>query len=1017
MLDKTQFGYLVREAADVTGLSYSGDFAAEVWVYLDRYLFQGDYGEVMRHGDQACSFGAVPGWTLHTGNSGYLVETETTRLYATVNDGTGNLVQTSTDLPKGAYLIRFEFTAATGGLRLLVNGLEVDVNANASVSMPATLSDICIGGNNKVHARYASQFGTYPCPFLQMQQATIYGPGMVPVSRWNFQGDATDSVGTNDLTIVHAHPSGPIPVATNPSGSIQLTSADENGRFQADGVVGVGAPVEYLFEVSQSSGFSNAVSSGWQMSNKWKGPVDPGATYWVRVKCRDANLLESGWSSTSQAARSAKEHFVRPLDQSTTYGLQDGTSYANAFNGMRNNGGQRGVQTTITIAQWQGQLDEQEVIPGDTVWMSDEHGLVTLAAWPATNFPKQEAFRLVGTGNNPIQLRYDHGTNPGRGFKFFRWSGDHAWQSEGGGRFSSAEYPTFSLKAIGVGTTEPATDLSDWKDDSLLYEDTGQTLAAPGWYITGGRIHVRLEDDSNPTGKLWFLITDGSTYRPLPLSCKYVDTHRADFLGTYFGGFARWSESSHMGHYDCRARYNPHDSFIRLGHLNDNYYIDNCEFSYGNNGIYAYNMDRAGDAGPSLSADNGTVRRCHLHHIGRVMGRWENDDAHGLGGQASSGWLCEFNLVEECSTCIEFWSESKPSRNNIMRDNVCQDTHDAFTYASGIAVTANAVEGDRTGYQVNDNVIINTDGSGLSLNLNDPITVRGNLLINCGNGPRDYQQFGISAGGNAKQQGNYTDNVVVNSVRYEGTYGGGGVDVSNLTFNNNLYWDDAGDTDQFRAIVTGGGDLTFAEWQGLGNDLSGQWADPRLPGTTLPSNFDEFKRDMFLGPVPYDVDGDGIVTQWDLDIVRNQPVPNRAYERLVERSITGDPGVAIDGTILDGDNAGNSFWQKLQGGNYKVQMSGVNRDFPISNIKDKWTPIVVIRDGSDNVEVRVGYDQQSLGVQNLIDEVDFTGLARDDTAGGSEYDGDMGDVVVADAVLSEEEIAGLLEWGRQQGWE
>lgn len=1059
VLDKTVFGYLVRENADIGNLDYSGDFSVELAVAVDHYQFEGDYAELMRHGEQASTFGATSGWSIGFGSYGYSSQDEKSTILAVVNDGT-NRAQATTQVLRGSHAIVLTWEAASSTLTLYVDGVQVDTQSVPGLTLGAVMpGDMCIGGNNKVHARYASQFGLYPCPNFRMWIARIYqsvltqtdiddlwervntehnaelpaGFSATPVGQWIFgsevgdvngnpgTGWAEDVSGTNHLQIVEAHTGGKNTNIFVSSGTIRGTSPTDgktgvggNVLLEADGVIGTEYPMMYQWEVATNGSFSNSILSDWRGVPWWRVQLDPATLYYWRVRCRDASgtPVTSGWSSTMTfTTRAGKEHFVRPLNQSTNYGKQDGTTYDDAWNGLRWNGGQKETQTELTITQWMGGADFRQVAPGDVVWMNDDHGLTQLADWPGSNFPKEEMLRVRGTAANPVQLRYDNGTNPGRSYKFFKWMGNPQWQAEGGGVFSSAHYPTLGFKALGVGVAEPDIDVTDWMSDTLLYEDAGQTLAQPGWYINASRLYVRLSDDSDPGVRLWFLITGNSTYRANPLSCQYVDIHGGSHLGTWMKCHEPFSECANIRMYDVICKYNIHDTFVRLGELSDDWLIERCEFSYGYNGVYAYNTGRAGD-GSDLSADRCTLRNSHIHHIGVLPGRWENDDAHGCGAQASSGWLVEFNLIELCSTTIEFWSETKDSKDNIIRNNVSMDTSDAaITYGAGVALTGGAPAGTRTGFEVLDNVMINTVGSGVQNAVDDNTLIRGNLCLNTGTGTRTFTQFGIGLSSNAAAQAcRVLDNVTKNSNVHEVQISA--ANRTNITFDGNVYFTDGGDTDRFRSIVdnfTG----TFAGWQFLGLDPNGQFADPAVVDTQLPATFESFKRDMFLGPLMGDVDRDGVVTQNDLDIALAQPVPNSAYIRIIQRMM-GQTGQTIDGTVLDGNNTTNSFFQKLMGTNIDVQIANVTQNNASPSIRNQWKALVVKRDVGNNVEVRL--DNQVIGTGTLTGAVNVVGLAKDVVQDGSLLNALLGDVVVADAVLTDEELAGLLTWGKQQGW-
>lgn len=201
---------------------------------------------------------------------------------------------------------------------------------------------------------------------------------------------------------------------------------------------------------------------------------------------------------------------------------------------------------------------------------------------------------------------------------------------------------------------------------------------------------------------------------------------------------------------------------------------------------------------------------------------YEHPDAHAVGIGAGEGHIIEGNYIENTGTAIEFWTSTYPMKNMIIRHNFIKDMKKKrITEGHGIAISGenNTSLGLRTGFRVYGNIIVNTEGSGISSNNKDPIEVYNNVICNCEHGLR----FAVI---NAPFTGRVYNNIIIeprDSVFY--VVADPNVPWSEVSWDHNIYWPTMGDMTGFSTILTPR--FTFLAHQNtLGWDAHSLLVDP-----------------------------------------------------------------------------------------------------------------------------------------------------------------------------------------------
>lgn len=934
-MKKTPYAYLARSAANTTNpVDYSTtSFSVEFAVNINSDNFIGDWGEIIRHGQDACGFATSrPGWSIGTDSNGYAM-CGGIYLRACVNGGGDQCAVSGLAVNRGKFHVVMTFDISLKRLTLYVNAVSQGSSTNASVTPTNFSQPLTIGGINKRPCDETQDSNGLAFTEFDMYLARIWSGALSSAdvtslyNNWNAKGNVAlpsgittgtlknawyfseqvgnaagaagtgwvkDFIGGNHLKIVTTGVSGgPTLSFQVPSGSTRISSPANGAtgvsgavEIQADGTSGNGSAMQYYIEIDEVNTFNSGAlkNSGWTLADgKWRPRLKPSTVYYARVKSREIqeSSSESSWSSTvSFTTRAATNWYVRPPTTVGTYGSENGTSYANAWNDLRFQGTQDGRAGDALLKS----ADYNSIAPGDSLIVCDAWGLPTSSnlADIAGNMPRQRQIRLVGYSDSvPATINFDDGSHPATIYSFYKFTGSYNWVSEGSGVYSTTSYLTVNQIAVDSSGV-PNVDLDNPNSDTMLCLDGTATLASPGFYYSAGKMYVKMPDGASPANKLWYLISGTSGYTLNIIDSTYVKTTGGKFCGATLYGSNAGIECTHLYIQNPKIKYCPETEAIRLGDFCDYWTIDGAEISYARNGIYGYNT---GEEATRRTGDNCTVKKCYIHDIG--LPGFYDDDSHAVGVQSGNDWTVEDNFFQNTGTAVEFWtSNDKEQRNGIIRRNVIAHISSrGTTYGAGIVVSNGAYTvGLRTGFEITDNVIIETYGSGMQLALADYVLIDGNLLINNGTGSNDFTQHGIVFGHSSTIEAEITNNVIVNPtwrfMQLSGTAAGTGIVID-----NNVYYDfpatSADDSDRFVVLnYTGWTGLSFNEWKAATPfDDNGQYGNPLA--VTLPAGFDAMLVDVFMGNMIGDINDDNDVDAGDLTALQADAGAPRVAPEMV----------------------------------------------------------------------------------------------------------------------------------------
>lgn len=215
---------------------------------------------------------------------------------------------------------------------------------------------------------------------------------------------------------------------------------------------------------------------------------------------------------------------------------------------------------------------------------------------------------------------------------------------------------------------------------------------------------------------------------------------------------------------------------------------------------------------------------------------YDHPDAHAVGIGAGEGHVIEGNYIENTGTAIEFWTSVHPMRNMIVRHNFIKDIKKKrITEGHGIAISGvnNASFGQRTGFQVYGNIIMNTEGSGISSNNKDLVKVYHNVIYNSEYGLR----FAVTG---APLAADVHNNIVAHPRQmFFLVVADTKVPWEDVSWDHNIYWSASGQTAMFGTILTPR--LGFTAYQNtLGWDEHSLMADPSFV-SSLPQSPGDFK--------------------------------------------------------------------------------------------------------------------------------------------------------------------------------
>ncbi|MEI8013159.1 MAG: hypothetical protein WCI27_11900, partial [Candidatus Omnitrophota bacterium] len=438
-------GYVFRSDAEVTDLDYQKDFSVEVGFNIEANTGGGRWAALIAKTAQV--YDASSGFALAL-NQGHF-DTFGQQVVAKVSDGTSFAVLTSPSSYQGLTSTVMTFNAAGKILKLYVNGTMIlsDMTAISNLAGIKNIKDLVIGkgiyngtalGRDILVARWWNR--ELSAGDIQALSDNLLSKGShaVPsdvsldglLSEWRMQemsdgsGNAgvshiKDTVGANHLQLAFGAALWlgdgepvfqPVDEASHVSPAVVLNVSGGSSMLSGNMV----RPLSYQFQIDETSGFNSSAlkDSGWLINiAAWKPVLKPGTTYYWRVRVKDASVIpvEGAFSMPVLfQTRSARSWYVRPgvytgsfndyipIPKVNIYGTQDGSSYLNAWNGIR-------------AIVW----GEHGVAAGDDVYVCGSH---YYAASSGDFFTRQSQEIIKESGYSdkyPVTIRMDCPSDPG----------------------------------------------------------------------------------------------------------------------------------------------------------------------------------------------------------------------------------------------------------------------------------------------------------------------------------------------------------------------------------------------------------------------------------------------------------------------------------------------------------------------------------------------------------------------------------------------------------------------------
>jgi len=402
---------------------------------------------------------------------------------------------------------------------------------------------------------------------------------------------------------------------------------------------------------------------------------------------------------------SATTWYVRPAGG--TYGNEDGTSYANAWDGLLN--------VTWGVGG---------VVAGDEIYICGTH------IYNLTQQRSDQGDFIVSNGTNDatrVTIRGDYGGDAG-----ILWSAYYptydSWTDEGSNTYSIGlpgdSYNGMIFEDISGDTgtllTE-ASDLTDCKATSGTFWSTD--------YEGNSTIYVHRGDDAAPNDDVYLNCWG---YRLLiAASGGYIT-----FANMTFCNFYKWRDSfdsgdnvTHITFDTCTFKYGEGPLFQTDDSGSGYIIFDTCTIEYGLEGI-ALNG----------GASNNTIKDCTIRYCGYLAEHQGGLDPHGIGLQGgSSNNLIENNEIYECEDGIVFYAyDGETAENNIIRYNYVHDLHGLGGSSVGSPIAFGSPAGDVTlagitgGNQIYGNILCDGE-DGIYYKWPDEVQIYNNVFYNNGN--------------------------------------------------------------------------------------------------------------------------------------------------------------------------------------------------------------------------------------------------------------------------------------------
>ena len=408
------------------------------------------------------------------------------------------------------------------------------------------------------------------------------------------------------------------------------------------------------------------------------------------------------------ASTPATDWYVRPAGGN--YGAENGTSYSNAWDGLKNVvWGANGVKA------------------GDTLYICGLH------IFNRTNNTLSESVIEVtasGTGENSrITIRGDYPDDPG-----ITWGGCKlnwgTWTNEGDNTYSLVlngnQFPDWWMQDVSASNWTVLTPVNSVAE----CKSTAGSVYSVG-YAGGSTLYVHCSDGGNPTGRI---VAPEMGWRFSILDQQYITFKNLKLYNpTWMWWLRDDNPSTHLRWDGCTIWYGESNMF---GLLDGMYYYEwiNCDLGHSGNGIAIQYTVKNGGNDPH----DGLIQSCYFHDMG-VRTALQNPDAHAIGVNGGHDWIIEKSEFYNCGTtiCLYALDEDSSIWNFKIRWNYIHDTHNyGGAPGMGIELACGAAHGDCSGHEIYGNIVARTNGTngtGIRTKYHDLVKIYNNVVYNAGN--------------------------------------------------------------------------------------------------------------------------------------------------------------------------------------------------------------------------------------------------------------------------------------------
>jgi len=404
-------------------------------------------------------------------------------------------------------------------------------------------------------------------------------------------------------------------------------------------------------------------------------------------------------SANGNVALAASEWFVRPAGGN--YGTEDGTSYQDAWDGLKSVvWGAGGVQ------------------PGDNLYVCGLH------LWPET--PPNQVSRnwyigISGTGENSrITIRGDYTEDQGIIWGVQTLSGNlHKWTHEGNNVYStiSENYYTFFFEDVTATSWTLLTRVNSIQE----CENTPGSYYSPT-YKYPDPFYVHCSDNGNPTDRI---VAGANGWHIHLTNRQYITFKNIEFYVPKFSWGLYDQAISYIRWEGCKLWYGCF--YFRDGchHIE----IINCDRAYGKGGFgfQDYYSPHGTDTPHHM-----TIRGCYIHDIGIYR---QNPDAEGIGVNGCDNLTIENNEFYNCGSAFTSYPYTEQTnKNTIIRWNYIHDMHTiGGARGRGIELNMHPPNAqDRSGCQVYGNIVANCPGVGYRSTFDqNQVLFYNNVAYNC----------------------------------------------------------------------------------------------------------------------------------------------------------------------------------------------------------------------------------------------------------------------------------------------